>query len=158
MLGLARVQGSRRDDAWTRCRDTLPRMFSARLQRLSTWMILWVMALAALQPAVAHAWRSAQDGAHWVQVCSTSGMFWVRTDVTVAPATDESGPSTPGSSPLVSAGQCPICIGHGAASLPPVAGAVPALPPTGFGQPLAGLDGPPNGPLPRPSSRGPPAA
>jgi len=139
------------------CRDTLPGMFCAPLRRLCTWMTLWVMVLGALQPAVAHAWRGTQDGAHWVQVCSTSGMFWVRTDVAASPATD-AGPSQPGSSPVTSVGQCPVCLGHGAAGLPPVTGLMPVQPPAGQGLPLADVDAAPDGPLPRPSSRGPPAA
>lgn len=158
MLGGMTLRCSRREDAWTRCRDTLRGMFSARLHRLSTWMILAIMVMAALQPAIAHAWRAAHGGAHWVQVCSTSGMFWVRTDAAASPATDESGPSVPGSSPMASAGQCPICIGHGAASLPPLTGTLSVLSPTGFAQALARPDGPPDSPLFRPSSRGPPAA
>jgi len=133
-------------------------MFSVQLRRLCTWMALWVMVLGALQPAMAHAWRGAQDGANWVQVCSTSGMFWVRTDVSVSATDADRESSQPGSGPMASAGQCPICTGHGAAGLPPLTGPMPVQPLAGFEPPLADLDGPPGGPLPRPSSRGPPAA
>ncbi len=159
MLGPGGVGQSRRDDAAAGCRDTLRGMYSAPLRRLCTWMALWVMVLGAVQPALAQAWRGAQDTGHWVQVCSTSGMFWVRTDVSEAPAADaDGGPSVPGHPSMASAGHCPICLGHGAAGLPPDTGpaSIPRSP--GFDRPIAFLGGQPNGPLLRPLSRGPPAA
>ncbi|WP_302175683.1 DUF2946 family protein [uncultured Hydrogenophaga sp.] len=136
-------------------------MFSVHLRRLCTWMALWVMVLGALQPATAHAWRGAQDSANWVQVCSTTGMFWVRTDASAsASATTDAdgGPSQPGSAPMVSVGQCPICVSHGAAGLPPLTGPMPVQLSAGSEPPLTDLNGPVGAPLPRPSSRGPPTA
>lgn len=121
-------------------------------------MALWAMVLGAVQPALAQAWRGAQDAGHWVQVCSTSGMFWVRTDVSVSAAADDDAPAIPGHPSMVAAGHCPVCLGHGAAGLPPGNTPVGSVPLPGFDRPVALLDGQPNGPLLRPLSRGPPAA
>jgi hypothetical protein len=47
-------------------------------RRLLTWLTLWAMGLGALAPTLAQAALRAGDPVPWVQVCSSTGMFWVR--------------------------------------------------------------------------------
>lgn len=108
-----------------------------RTRRLSAWIALCVMALAALAPTVSRAlvWGAAPSGPSWIAVCSASGMQWVPLDAaaTVAPAVS----GTPGDGPP-SAGHpldpCPFCL-LGADRLGP-----PPAPPATFrgpGDPVA---------------------
>ena len=75
-----------------------------------------VMVFGALAPAVAQAMVASSDRADWVEVCSASGMLWVKADGSgaVDAGMDE---------PMSDASQhCPWCNLHGgAAGLPPVA-------------------------------------
>lgn len=108
-----------------------------RTRRLSAWIALCVMALAALAPTVSRAlvWGAAPSGPSWIAVCSASGMQWVPLDAaaTVAPAVS----GTPGDGPP-SAGHpldpCPFCL-LGTDRLGP-----PSSPPSAFrghGDPVA---------------------
>ncbi len=83
------------------------------------------MVLSALAPTLAQAVVASSGGAQWVEVCSTSGMVWVKADTGVNAADPQnSGHSAPVSD---AAQHCAWCSLHGgAAGLPPSAGvAVP---------------------------------
>ncbi|MBE0589330.1 MAG: DUF2946 domain-containing protein [Hydrogenophaga sp.] len=86
-------------------------------RRLTSWLAVLVMVFGALAPAVAQAMVASSDRADWVEVCSASGMLWVRAD-TGEPA----GAEHDGQAPMSDASQhCPWCSLHGgAAGLPPV--------------------------------------
>lgn len=55
-------------------------MFTRRLHRqLTAWLTALSVLLAGLLPVVSHAVVSAPaDGAGWVEVCTVSGMAWVK--------------------------------------------------------------------------------
>ena len=78
------------------------------------------MVLSALAPTLAHAWVAAADESQWIEVCSTSGMVWLKTD-----GANTSGQSSKQDAPMADMSQhCPWCSIHGAsAGLPPNAAA-----------------------------------
>lgn len=102
-------------------------------QRLSAWVALVVVVLQALLPVLSHAVvsKAAQEQG-WVEVCTVSGMAWMRltsTDaLTDAGAADESAPSPLSS--LASHG-CDWCATH-----PPLT----ALPPVSLSAPIVMSD------------------
>lgn len=78
------------------------------------------MVLSALAPTLAQAVVVSSDGPQWVEVCSASGMVWVKADTGV----DAANPQDSGhSAPMSDAAQhCAWCSLHGgAADLPPSA-------------------------------------
>ena len=78
---------------------------------------MMAMVLSALAPTLAHAWVSAADEGQWIEVCSASGMVWLRADGSDAPADASGNPDMPMAD---MAQHCPWCSLHGAASgLPP---------------------------------------
>jgi hypothetical protein len=81
--------------------------------RITAWLAMAAVALAALAPAVAQAVVSGSGNSDWVEVCSVSGMVWVKTDA--SDTRHDAG------SPLADAGmKCPWCGLHGGvAGLPP---------------------------------------
>lgn len=75
-------------------------------RRLLTWLTLCAMGLGALAPTLAQAALRAGDPVPWVQVCSSTGMFWVRA-------------GDPVEAPLVEAQMaCPWCVLGGGADAP----------------------------------------
>jgi hypothetical protein len=96
------------------------------------------LVLAALAPTLAQAVVASSDRSDWVQICSTTGMAWVKVD-TAAADTE--------SAPMADMGmQCPWCTLHSpatglppapgltvtaAAQISPVEGLTAALPPVG---------------------------
>jgi len=107
--------------AWA---DKLPRMLRSRVHhRFTAWLALLAMVLGALAPTVAQAMVRSSDRAQWVEVCSASGMAWVKTDAVAQQTADGDAPAT-GAFP-----SCPWCTLHsGAAGLPPVTAAAEPLP------------------------------
>ena len=85
-------------------------------RRFTTWLALLAMVLGALAPTVAQAMVASSDRAAWVEVCSASGMVWVKAD------TGESADAGhDGRMPMSDATQhCPWCSLHGAAADLPV--------------------------------------
>ncbi|MEX1167570.1 MAG: DUF2946 family protein, partial [Hydrogenophaga sp.] len=67
-------------------------------------------------PTLAHAWVAAADEGQWIEVCSTSGMVWLKAD-----GSDANAQNPEPSAPMGDMGQhCPWCSFHGAsADLPP---------------------------------------
>jgi hypothetical protein len=86
-------------------------MLLTRVHRhLLTWLTLWAVGFGALAPTLAHAVPRAGDTVAWVQVCSSTGMFWVRAD---------GGPGDPATPDRAA---CPWCELHGGAAAPPPPG------------------------------------
>lgn len=116
-------------------------MFLTRLhRRFTAWVALFALVLGALAPTVTQAMVAGGDRADWLQVCSVSGMVWVKAD------TGEVRDHQPDSSaPVSDASQhCPWCTLHGgAAGLPVVAlhldlpPRLSDLPPAFYSAPLA---------------------
>jgi len=100
-------------------------LFLRAHRRFTTWLALLAMVLGALAPAVAQAMVASSDRAAWVEVCSVSGMVWVKADTgEVAEAGHD------GQAPMSDASQhCPWCSLHGgAAGLPTAIHLAAALP------------------------------
>lgn len=81
-------------------------------RRLTAWLAMLAMVLAALAPTLAQAVVASSDRSDWVQICSATGMVWVQAD---------HAPGDPDGAPLADMGmQCPWCSLHSpAAGLPP---------------------------------------
>lgn len=85
-------------------------------RRFITWLAALAMVLGAVAPAVAQTLIASSDRSDWVEVCSASGMMWVKVD---APDAGNKGIGTP---LHASAKHCPWCSLHGGVSgLPPTA-------------------------------------
>lgn len=101
-------------------------MFLTRLhRRLTAWVALFALVLGALAPTVTQAMVAAGDRGDWLQVCSVSGMVWVKAD------TGEVSQQQPdGSAPADSATSqhCAWCTLHGGAAGLPVVQMQPDLP------------------------------
>ena len=82
-------------------------------RRFAAWLALLAVLWGALMPTLAQAVVSHSDRQGWVEVCSASGVLWVRVD-----GGAESPPGTSGSM-ADAAAHCPWCPMQGAASLPP---------------------------------------
>lgn len=88
-------------------------------RRFTTWLALLAMVMGALAPAAAQAVVASTDRAQWVEVCSASGMLWVKAEGLAAAGADLADHDTGG--PLADTRMhCPWCSLHGgAAGLPP---------------------------------------
>lgn len=98
-------------------------MFASRLhRRFIAWVALLALVLGALAPTVTQAMVAGGERADWLEVCSVSGMVWVKAD------TGELAQQPPDGS---AAGQqhCPWCTLHGGAVGLPASQALPELPP-----------------------------
>lgn len=92
-------------------------MFSRPLHhRFAAWLALLAVLWGALVPTLAQAAVSGSDRQGWVEVCSASGVLWLRVDGGAEAPTDK--PSKPGNMADASA-HCPWCPMQGAAGLPP---------------------------------------
>ncbi len=82
------------------------------LRKGTAWIALLAVCFGALAPTVSQAALKARgDGGHWVQICSASGITWVRAD------TGERADGHPAETGFT----CPWgVISGGAAGLPPV--------------------------------------
>jgi Protein of unknown function (DUF2946) len=100
-------------------------------RRLSTWIAIFAVLLAALVPAVSHALGPAQ-GAAWFEVCSAQGSRWVQ---------DGADDSNGAPSGLLALEHCPACASHAPAlGLPPAPFAGVAAPDLGDALPQAFLE------------------
>ncbi len=81
-------------------------------RRFTAWLAMLALVLSVLAPTLAQAVAASSDRSDWVQVCSVSGMVWVKSD--------GASPVSSGS-PMADMGmQCPWCQLHSpAAGLPP---------------------------------------
>lgn len=92
--------------------------FSRFHRKLTTWLALWAMVLGALMPAVAQAAVAASDRSQWVEVCSASGMVWLKAD---PDNTTLDAASEPAKSMADMGNHCPWCGFHA-----PLIGLLPA--------------------------------
>lgn len=91
-------------------------------RRLTAWLAALALILGSLLPVVSHAVVVAPAGGQgWVEVCTVSGMAWVRQVPDDAGAASDSQHSKPGSGALMD--RCGWCATHSPmAGLPPVTG------------------------------------
>lgn len=97
--------------------DKLDLMVTLRLyRRMAAWLALLSMVAGTLAPTLAQAIVVAHDRAAWLEVCSVSGMVWVKAEA--GPASRQTDGSMPMNGAKVPA--CAWCMLHGdAAGLPP---------------------------------------
>jgi hypothetical protein len=89
-------------------------MFARPLhRRFAAWLALLAVLWGALVPTLAQAAVSASSRQGWVEVCSASGVLWVRVDGGAESPSGQSG------SMADAAAHCPWCLMQGAAGLPP---------------------------------------
>ncbi len=97
-------------------------MFARPLhRRFAAWLALLAVLWGALVPTLAQAAVSASSRQGWVEVCSASGVLWVRVDGGAASPTGQSGTMADASA------HCPWCPMQGAAGLPPEPAQVTAV-------------------------------
>jgi Protein of unknown function (DUF2946) len=82
-------------------------------RRFAAWLALLAVLWGALVPTLAQAAVSASSRQGWVEVCSASGVLWVRVDGGAESPSGQSG------SMADAAAHCPWCPMQGAAGLPP---------------------------------------
>ena len=78
-------------------------------RRFTAWLALVALLLGALAPTVTQAMVAGSDRADWLEICTATGMVWVKA------GTGELSESLPeGSAPTSEVGQhCPWCTLHG---------------------------------------------
>ena len=92
------------------------------------------MVLGALAPTLAHAWVAASDEGQWIEVCSASGMVWLKADGSDASSGGLDNPDMPMAD---MAQHCPWCSLHGAAAgLPPEMARAVVTPEKGAAMPV----------------------
>lgn len=97
----------------------LPFHFRSSLrQRVAAWVALWSLVFGALLPTLSHAVvKAPADGSGWVEVCSVTGMVWVK--ATTGNADNPREGDAPNASSMAG---CTWCATHAPAlGLPPVA-------------------------------------
>ena len=90
-------------------------MLSMRPRLWTTWLALWAMVLGVCMPTLSQAAVQLTDRQGWVEVCTSTGMVWVRADM----AASGTEPPTSPSEATTHVG-CTWCL---------AAGGQPALPP-----------------------------
>jgi Protein of unknown function (DUF2946) len=98
---------------------TLQMSFGHSLKALIAWIASVAILMSALAPAMAQTLRH-DVSASWTEICSVTGMQWVKVDGSRQTGTDKSGSTDEGGS-THGLKQCPYCSTHS-----PVLG----LPPT----------------------------
>jgi len=113
-------------------------MLTRRVHRqLTAWLAAWVLLLGSLLPVLSHAVvRAPADGQGWVEVCTVSGMAWVKqvadigADTAAAEGSAPLAHSMPGTAFTLD--RCDWCATHNPlAGVPPLA--VPLAVPLVFG-------------------------
>lgn len=103
---------------------TLPPMLMSRLhRRFTAWVALLALVLGALAPTVTQAMVAGGDRADWLEVCSVSGMVWIKADTGEVRDHSPDGGQT-GSD---ASQHCPWCTLHGGAAGAPVVHVLPDL-------------------------------
>lgn len=79
-------------------------------RRFAAWLAIWALLVAALWPALVQAAVGGADKSTWIEICSASGMVWVKAE----------GTSESQNDPAKDASQhCPWCSLHSGGGLPP---------------------------------------
>lgn len=85
-------------------------LLTAAQRRFTTWLALWAVVLGALLPTTSQAALRLHDRADWIEVCTSTGMAWVK-----AETHDDTAPST-----QTAGTACPWCLSpHSGPALPP---------------------------------------
>ena len=93
-------------------------------RRLSAWLAMLALVLGALAPTVTQAMVSGGERDGWLQICSVSGMVWVKAD---AATPDDQAPAS--NAPQGNTSQpCAWCTLHGGMAGLPAADQLSTLP------------------------------
>ena len=91
-------------------------LFSRIHRRFTAWLTMLALVMSALAPTVSQAVVMSSDRGDWLEVCTTTGVMWVKADTA---ATDD------GTMPMVGHDQgCNICT-HTVTGAPPVLTGIP---------------------------------
>lgn len=63
----------------------------ARSRPWITWLTLWALVLGACLPTLSQAVVHATERSNWVEVCTSTGMVWVRADDGGSPVSEQAG-------------------------------------------------------------------
>jgi hypothetical protein len=88
-------------------------LLTRRTHRLTTWLAMLAMLWGALVPTLAQAAVASSGSQGWVEVCSASGVAWVRLDGSTQSPDSEQVPMSGALS------SCAWCLTQGATHLPP---------------------------------------
>jgi len=88
-------------------------LFTRSTHRLTAWLALLAMLWGALAPTLAQAAVASSGSPAWVEVCSTSGVVWVRVDNAADASSTEPAPMA------ATASACAWCLLQGSADVPP---------------------------------------
>jgi len=89
-------------------------------RRIAAWLAMLALVMSALAPTIAHAWAAAADDGLLIEVCSASGMVWLKADRLDASASQSSDRDQ--DTPMADMGKhCPWSGVHA-----PMAGLLPA--------------------------------
>lgn len=100
-------------------------MVLTRLQRrFTTWLAALSLVLGALAPTLSQAMVVGADRSDWLEICSVSGMVWIKADTG-----EVSRQSPDGEAPASDVGNpCPWCTLHGGGAGVPVEADATRLP------------------------------
>lgn len=139
----------RADDGWYTARMSLLRLY----RRFGAWLAILAILAGALTPVAAQAMFAGQDRADWMEVCSVSGMVWVKADTGEVSSQSPDGGMPDGD--MVQ--HCPWCTLHGGVPGLPVAESSAGVMPVMQAFPLAFYRVPARGTVWAPAqSRAPP--
>lgn len=79
-------------------------------RRFAAWLAIWALLVAALWPALVQAAVGGADKSGWIEVCSASGMVWVKANGSSEPQDHSANDGSR---------HCPWCSLHGGGGLPP---------------------------------------
>jgi hypothetical protein len=88
-------------------------LFTRSTHQLTAWLAMFAMLWSAIAPTLAQAAVASSGSPAWVEVCSTSGVVWVRVDNAADASTTESAPMAKAAS------GCAWCLLQGSADVPP---------------------------------------
>jgi Protein of unknown function (DUF2946) len=95
-------------------------------RRIAAWLAILALLASALAPTVVQARMAGGERADWLEICTTTGMAWVKVGAGTDTTAQESGDTAPDPA---SHSHCPWCTLHGgSAALAPDAVTLPVFP------------------------------
>jgi hypothetical protein len=87
-------------------------------RRFAAWLAIWALLVAALWPALVQAAVGGAGKSDWIEVCSASGMVWVKADGSTEPQDHRAQDKSQ---------HCDWCSLHSGSGLPPDHADMPGL-------------------------------
>jgi Protein of unknown function (DUF2946) len=92
-------------------------------RRITAWLAMLALVMGALAPTVTQAMVAGDESADWLEICSVSGMAWVKVDT--GEVRDR---QSDGGAPMGAGQHCAWCTLHGGTAGLPAVSVVTALP------------------------------